>query len=183
MKYKNAGTVEFIVDNKNNIYFMEINTRIQVEHPVTEMITGIDIIKEQINLAAGKPLSYRQNEIKFSGHSIECRINAEDPEKFSPSPGRITAFIQPGGPGIRVDTSAYPGWVVPAHYDSLIAKLIAHGRNRGESIMRMRRALNEFVIDGIKTTIPFYLKIFDNPDFLNGNFNTHFLDRLINKTE
>jgi acetyl-CoA carboxylase biotin carboxylase subunit len=178
MRYRNAGTVEFIVDNEENIYFMEINTRIQVEHPVSEMITGIDIIKEQIQLAAGEPLSFRQQDIKFSGHSIECRVNAEDPDTFTPSPGKITSFIPPGGPGIRIDTCAYSGWVVPAHYDSLIAKLITHGKDRGEAIARMRRALNEFIIEGIKTTIPFYLRIIDEPDFLSGNFNTNFLEKL-----
>jgi acetyl-CoA carboxylase biotin carboxylase subunit len=183
MKYRNAGTVEFIVDNHNNMYFMEINTRIQVEHPVTEMVTGIDIIKEQIKLATGLPLSFRQQDIKFSGHSIECRINAEDPVSFSPSPGKITTFIPPGGPGVRLDTCAYPGWVVPAHYDSLIAKLITHGTNRGEAIMRMRRALNEFIIEGIKTTLPFCLDIFYNSDFLNGTFNTHFIEKLSNQKE
>jgi acetyl-CoA carboxylase biotin carboxylase subunit len=183
MKYRNAGTVEFIVDNHNNMYFMEINTRIQVEHPVTETVTGIDIIKEQIKLATGLPLSFRQQDIKFSGHSIECRINAEDPVSFSPSPGKITTFIPPGGPGVRLDTCAYPGWVVPAHYDSLIAKLITHGTNRGEAIMRMRRALNEFIIEGIKTTLPFCLDIFYNSDFLNGTFNTHFIEKLSNKKE
>jgi len=178
MRYKNAGTVEFIVDNEGNIYFMEINTRIQVEHPVTEMITGIDIIKEQIKLATGEPLSFKQNDVKFSGHSIECRINAEDPERFTPCPGKITAFIPPGGPGVRVDTCAYSGWVVPAHYDSLIAKLITHGRDRQEAVARMRRALNEFIIEGIKTTIPFYVKILNEPDFLNGNFNTNFIEKM-----
>jgi acetyl-CoA carboxylase biotin carboxylase subunit len=178
MKYKNAGTVEFIVDSKKNVYFMEINTRIQVEHPVTEMITGIDIIKEQIKLAAGDPLSYKQQDITFTGHSMECRINAEDPERFTPSPGKITNFITPGGPGVRIDTSAFHGWEVPAHYDSLIAKVITHGRDREEAIMRMRRALQEFIIEGIKTTIPFYLKILSEPDFLQGNFNTHFLEKV-----
>jgi acetyl-CoA carboxylase biotin carboxylase subunit len=177
IKYKNAGTIEFILDNSGNYYFMEINTRIQVEHPVTEMITGIDIIKEQMKLAAGEPLPYKQHDIRFSGHSIECRINAEDPERFFPCPGKITSFILPGGPGIRVDTSAYSGWIVPAYYDSLIAKVIAHGKDREEAIARMRRALKEFIIEGIKTTIPFYLKILDDPDFLNGNFNTHFLEK------
>ncbi len=176
IRYQNAGTVEFIVDNENKFYFMEINTRIQVEHPVTEMVTGIDIIKEQIKLAAGEPLPFKQRDIKFSGHSIECRINAEDPEGFVPCPGTITSFIQPGGPGIRVDTAAYSGWVVPAHYDSLIAKVITHGKDREEALMKMRRALREFTIEGIKTTIPFYLKILDNPDFRNGNFNTSFIE-------
>jgi len=177
LKYRNAGTIEFIVDNKGNIYFMEINTRIQVEHPVTEMITGIDIIKEQIKLAAGLTLSMKQQDIEFSGHSIECRINAEDPEKFIPSPGKITLFIPPGGHGVRVDTAAYSGWVVPPHYDSLIAKVIAHGRDRNEAITRLRRALGEFIIEGVKTTIPLYLKILADPDFISGNFNTNFLER------
>ncbi len=176
MKYKNAGTVEFIVDN-GNIYFMEINTRIQVEHPVTEMITGIDIVKEQIKLAAGEPLSYKQHDVKFSGHSIECRINTEDPEKFTPCPGKITSFILPGGPGVRVDTAAYSGWVVPAYYDSLIAKVITYGKDREEAVARMQRALNEFIVEGIKTTLPFHMKILDDPDFLKGNFNTGFLEK------
>lgn len=183
MRYRNAGTVEFIVENDENIYFMEINTRIQVEHPVTEMITGIDIIKEQIQLAAGEPLSFRQQDIKFSGHSVECRINAEDPDKFTPCPGKITSFVPPGGPGVRVDTSGYSGWTVPAHYDSLIAKLITHGKDREEAIMRMRRALKEFIIEGIKTTIPFYQMILDEPDFLSGNFTTHFLEKLNSSPE
>jgi len=177
MRYKNAGTVEFIVEGSDNIYFMEINTRIQVEHPVTEEVTGIDIIKEQIKIAAGEPLSFRQQDVKFSGHSIECRINAEDPERFVPCPGRITTFIPSGGPGIRVDTAITSGWVVPAHYDSLIAKVIAHGKDREDAVMRMRRALKEFIIEGIKTTIPFHLKILNDADFLSGNFNTHLLEK------
>lgn len=181
-KYRNAGTIEFILANDGQIYFMEINTRIQVEHPVTEMITGVDIIKEQIKLAAGEPLSLRQQNIKFSGHSIECRINAEDPERFIPSPGKISLFVPPGGGGVRTDTSAYSGWTVPAHYDSLIAKLIAHGKDRNEAIVKMRRALNEFIVDGIKTTIPFFLKILDDPDFIKGNINTQFLERKNKKT-
>ena len=175
-KYRNAGTIEFILDKDDNIYFMEINTRIQVEHPVTEMTTDIDIVKEQIKLAAGLPLGIKQDEVIFSGHSIECRINAEDPESFIPSPGRITAFIPPGGQGIRVDSAAYTGWVVPSYYDSLIAKLIVHGKDREEAIIRMRRALQEFIIEGIRTTIPFHLKIISDPDFISGNFNTHFLE-------
>jgi len=180
-KYTNAGTIEFILDSDNNIYFMEINTRVQVEHPVTEAITGVDIIKEQIRLAAGAPLSIKQKDVTFSGHSIECRINAEDPEKFIPSPGKITLFIPPGGQGVRVDTAAYSGWVVPPYYDSLIAKLIVHGKDRNEAVIKMRRALREFVVEGIKTTIPFHLKIISNPDFLSGNFNTHFLENINNK--
>jgi acetyl-CoA carboxylase biotin carboxylase subunit len=180
MKYRNAGTVEFILDSNNDIFFMEINTRIQVEHPVTEMITDIDIIKEQIILAAGYPLSIRQTDVKYSGHSIECRINAEDPENFIPSPGMVSLFIPPGGHGVRTDTAAFSGWKVPAYYDSLIAKVIVHGRDREEAITRMKRALREFVIEGIKTTIPFYLKILDNKDFISGNINTHFLDNYKN---
>lgn len=178
MRYRNAGTIEFILDKDEQIYFMEVNTRIQVEHPVTEMITGIDIIKEQIKIAAGGTLPFKQNEIKFSGHSMECRINAEDPEKFIPSSGRITLFIPPGGQGVRVDTAAYSGWVVPAHYDSLIAKLIVRGKDRAEAVVKMKRALKDFIVEGIKTTIPFHLKILDNPDFISGNFNTHFLEKV-----
>ncbi len=182
MKYKNAGTVEFILDSNNDIFFMEINTRIQVEHPVTEMITDIDIIKEQIILAAGYPLSIKQTDVKYSGHSIECRINAEDPVNFIPSPGMVSLFIPPGGHGVRTDTAAFSGWKVPAYYDSLIAKVIVHGRDREEAITRMKRALSEFVIEGIKTTIPFYLKILDNKDFISGNINTHFLDNYKNSS-
>jgi acetyl-CoA carboxylase biotin carboxylase subunit len=177
LNYRNAGTIEFILDREDKIYFMEINTRIQVEHPVTEMITDIDIIKEQIRIAAGLPLSLKQNDINFSGHSIECRINAEDPVNFIPSPGRITSFIPPGGQGVRVDTAAYSGWVVPSYYDSLIAKLIVHGRDREEAIIKMGRALNEFIIEGIRTTIPFHIKIINDPDFLSGHFNTNFLEK------
>jgi acetyl-CoA carboxylase biotin carboxylase subunit len=176
MKYRNAGTVEFILDKDNQIYFMEINTRIQVEHPVTEMITNFDIVKEQIKLAAGKTLSISQKDVKFSGHSMECRVNAEDPERFVPSPGTISLFVPPGGHGVRTDTAVYSGWTVPAHYDSLIAKVVVHGRDRNDAIVKMRRALNEFIIEGIKTTIPFYLKILDDPDFISGNFNTHFIE-------
>ncbi len=177
MKYRNAGTIEFILDKNNKVYFMEINTRIQVEHPVTEMITDVDIIKEQIKLSAGLPLSLSQDDIEFSGHCIECRVNAEDPERFLPSPGTVSLFIPPGGHGVRTDTAAFSGWKVPAHYDSLIAKVIVHGKDREEAIVKMRRALREFIIEGIKTTIPFYLKILDSPDFTSGNFNTHFLEK------
>lgn len=181
LKYKNAGTIEFILDKDQNIYFMEINTRIQVEHPVTEMITDIDIIKEQIKLASGDPLSLKQQDVKFLGHSIECRINAEDPETFIPSPGKVSLFIPPGGQGVRTDTAAYSGWRVPANYDSLIAKLIVHGKDRSEAVVKMKRALKEFVIEGIKTTIPFYVKILDDPDFISGDFNTNFLEKGVNK--
>lgn len=178
IKYKNIGTIEFIVDTGGNIYFMEINTRVQVEHPVTEMVTGIDLIKEQIKLAAGFPIEYKQHQIKTYGHSIECRINAEDPERFIPSPGRITFLSLPGGPGVRVDTAAYSGWTVPSYYDSLIAKVIVHGRNREEAISRMKRALDEFIVEGIKTTIPFHKKVFAQPDFLKGEFDTGFIEKV-----
>jgi len=179
-KYRNAGTIEFIVDDDQNIYFMEINTRIQVEHPVTEEITGVDLIKEQIRVAAGLPLSFRQNQIKPSGHVIEVRVNAEDPERFVPCPGKLQVFNLPGGPGVRVDTCAYAGWTVPPYYDSMIAKLIVHAPTRDEAIARMKRALHEFRIEGIKTTIPFFLRIFNHPDFIKGAFNTAFVERVMN---
>ena len=178
IKYRNAGTVEFIVDSKGNTYFIEINTRIQVEHPVTEAVTGIDIIKEQIKLAAGLPLEYKQSQIKLAGHAIECRINAEDPERFIPSPGKITFLSLPGGPGVRVDTAIYSGYVIPPHYDSLIAKLIVHGKDRAEAIAIMRRALDEFIIEGINTTIPFHQRVMRNPDFISGNFDVTFIEKI-----
>lgn len=180
IKYRNVGTIEFIVDPKGNIYFIEINTRIQVEHPVTEAVTGIDIVKEQIKIAAGLPLEYKQNQIRSYGHAIECRINAEDPERFIPSPGKINFVSFPGGPGVRVDTSIYNNYVIPSHYDSLIAKLIVHGKDRNEAIARMRRALDEFIIEGINTTIPFHKKVLNHPDFVSGNFNTQFVEKLNN---
>lgn len=180
MKYKNAGTIEFIVDQEQNIYFMEVNTRVQVEHPITEEISGIDIIKEQIKIAAGFPLEYKQHQIKLTGHSIECRINAEDPDRFIPSPGKITFLALPGGPGIRVDTAAYNGWTVPPNYDSLIAKLVVHGRTRGEAISRMKRALDEFIVEGIKTTIPFHKKVLTRQDFIKGDYDTSFIDKTNN---
>jgi len=178
IKYRNAGTVEFIVDPEGNIYFMEMNTRLQVEHPVTEYVTGMDIVKRQIEIAAGFPIELKQTQIKLSGHSIECRINAEDPERFIPCPGKITFLSLPGGPGVRVDTAAYNGCVIPSYYDSLVAKLIVHGRDRAEAIARMRRALDEFVIEGIKTTIPFHKKVINDPDFVRGVFNTSFLEKV-----
>src|SRR5512139_456577 len=177
LKYRNAGTVEFIVEPDGNIYFMEVNTRLQVEHPVTEFVTGIDIVKEQIRIAAGLPLEIKQTQVKFSGHAIECRINAEDPERFIPCPGKITFLALPGGPGVRVDTAAYNGCVIPTHYDSLVAKLVVHGRNREEAISRMKRALDEFIIEGIKTTIPFHKKVLNDPDFYNGIFTTSFVEK------
>jgi len=178
IKYRNVGTVEFIVDARGNIYFIEINTRVQVEHPVTEAVTGIDIIKEQIKLAAGLPLEYKQNLIRLSGHAMECRINAEDPERFIPSPGKITFLSLPGGPGVRVDTAIYQGYVIPSQYDSLIAKLIVYGKDRSEAIVKMKRALDEFIIEGVNTTIPFHKKVLNNQDFIDGNFNTQFLEKM-----
>ncbi|MEK6700214.1 MAG: acetyl-CoA carboxylase biotin carboxylase subunit, partial [Nitrospirota bacterium] len=159
VKYRNAGTIEFLMDEDRNFYFMEMNTRIQVEHPVTELVTGIDLVKEQIRVAAGLPLSFTQDQIRITGHSIECRVNAECPEKFTPSPGTITAFNPPGGPGVRVDTAAYTQYVIPPYYDSMIAKLIVHADTRNDAIMRMQRALDEFIIEGVKTTIPMHKKI------------------------
>lgn len=178
LKYKNAGTVEFIVDPEGNIYFMEVNTRIQVEHPVTEYVSGVDIVKEQIKVAAGLPIELRQTHIKLSGHSIECRINAEDPERFIPSPGKITFLSLPGGPGVRIDTAAYNGCSIPSHYDSLIAKLIVYGKDRNEAIAKMKRALDEFIIEGIKTTIPFHKKVMNNADFIKGDYNTSFVEKM-----
>ena len=175
--YTSVGTVEFIVTDGAEPYFMEMNTRVQVEHPVTEMVTGVDIIREQIRVAAGQPLSVRQDEVRLTGHSIECRINAEDPERFVPSPGMVRSFIPPGGPGVRVDTAVFAGWEVSPHYDSMIAKLVVHGADRTEAILKMRRALAEFVIDGIQTTIPFHQKVIASPLFASGEFGTDFLER------
>jgi acetyl-CoA carboxylase biotin carboxylase subunit len=177
--YRNAGTVEFLLDKDRNFFFMEVNTRIQVEHPITEMVTGIDLIKEQIRLAAGHPLSTRQQDVVLNGHSMECRINAEDPEKFTPSPGQITKYSAPGGFGVRVDSAMESGAIVVPHYDSMIAKLITHGRDRQESMARMRRALDEFLIEGIKTTIPLHRRILDDPEFQKGHVSTTFLERFL----
>jgi acetyl-CoA carboxylase biotin carboxylase subunit len=176
--YTGAGTIEFIFDYKaKKFYFMEMNTRIQVEHPVTEMITGVDLIKEQIRVASGEKLSLTQEEVTFNGWAIECRINAENPEKnFMPSPGRINMYLPPGGLGVRVDSAAYPGYMIPPYYDSMIAKLIVHAPTREEAIARMKRALNEFVIEGIHTTIPFHIKLFEHEKFVEGDFNTKFLE-------
>jgi acetyl-CoA carboxylase biotin carboxylase subunit len=175
--YSSAGTVEFLRDADGSLYFIEMNTRIQVEHPVTEMVTGADLVKAQIRVAAGERLEQILDPPEFRGHAIECRINAEDPDTFAPSPGRITAFRVPGGPGIRVDTAMYYDAVVPPYYDSLVAKLIAHGRDRAEAIARMQGALDGFVIEGIRTTIPLHRKILADPDFIAGRFDTGFLDR------
>src|SRR5579864_3564912 len=177
MGYSSAGTVEFLMDEDGSIYFIEMNARIQVEHPVTEMVTGIDLVKSQIRLAAGEKLRDVVPAVESRGHAIECRINAEDPDTFVPSAGRITAFRVPGGPGIRVDTAAYADAVIPPYYDSLVAKIIAFGDNRAEAIARMSRALDQFVIEGIKTSIPLHKKILEDPDFIAGKLDTHFLDR------
>lgn len=177
--YRNAGTVEFLLDKDQNFYFMEVNARIQVEHPVTEMVTGIDLIKEQIRIAAGLPLAFRQQDIKLSGHSFECRINAEDPEKFTPCPGPIFRYHQPGGIGVRVDSAMEANSIVVPHYDSLIAKLITHGQDRDEAMARMRRALGEFVIEGIKTTIPLHRRIFSDAEFQKGRVSTSYLERFL----
>ena len=177
--YRNVGTVEFLLDKDHNFFFMEVNTRIQVEHPITEMVTGIDLIKEQIRLANGQALSFKQQDIRLNGHSLECRINAEDPEKFTPSPGLVTKYNPPGGFGVRVDSAMESNVVVAPHYDSMIAKVITHGRDRQEAIVRIRRALDEFVIEGIKTTIPLHRRILNDPDFQKGHVSTTFLDRFL----
>lgn len=177
VQYHGAGTVEFLLDKHGKFFFMEMNTRIQVEHPVTEMVTGIDLIKEQIMVAAGYPLSVSQEDIQMNGWAIECRINAENPAKnFMPSPGRVTGYLPPGGYGVRVDSSVYPGYQITPFYDSMVAKLIVWGKDRDEAIQRMKRALGEFIIDGVKTTIPFHLKLLEHEAFVEGNFNTKFLE-------
>jgi acetyl-CoA carboxylase biotin carboxylase subunit len=176
--YTNAGTVEFLMDSQCNLYFIEVNARIQVEHPVTEMVTGVDLVKAQIMVAAGVPMeNILRGPVEIRGHAIECRINAEHPETFTPSPGRITGLNLPGGAGIRVDTAAYQDGVIPPYYDSLVAKLIAHGRDRGEAIARMNRALDMFVVEGIYTSIPLHHKILSHPDFIAGRIDTGFLAR------
>lgn len=174
--YSSAGTFEFLLDEDGSFYFMEMNTRIQVEHPVTEMVTLADIVRNQIRIAEGEELGYNQSDVQIVGHSIECRINAEDPVKFTPSPGKITAFNLPGGPGVRVDTAVYPGYVVPPYYDSMIAKLIVHARTRELAIARMKRALEAMVVEGIKTTIPLHIKIMNDEKFQAGDFSTKFME-------
>ena len=176
--YTNVGTIEFLVDKNKDFYFMEMNTRIQVEHPVTEMVTGLDLIKEQIRIASGEKMKYRQRDINFNGHSLEARINAENPYKnFMPSPGTIEELHLPGGNGIRVDTAVYSGYKVPQNYDSMIAKVIVHGKDRNESIAKMKSALSEFVISGIETNIDFLLKILDNENFVNNEYDTSFIEK------
>jgi acetyl-CoA carboxylase biotin carboxylase subunit len=176
--YRSVGTLEFLYEN-GQFFFIEMNTRLQVEHPVTEMICGLDLVREMIRVATGSPLGYTQKDVRFMGHAIECRVTAENPETFRPSPGRIGDFHAPGGLGVRVDSGLYTGYRIPPHYDSMIAKLIVHGTNRNEALMRLRRALGEFVIGGIETTIPLHARIVSEPDFINGDYNIHWLENLI----
>ncbi|MDO8730046.1 MAG: acetyl-CoA carboxylase biotin carboxylase subunit [Candidatus Omnitrophota bacterium] len=176
--YNSVGTIEFLVDAHGDFYFMEMNTRIQVEHPVTEMVTGIDLIKEQIRVASGARLSFTQEDVHWKGHAIECRINAEDPDRdFMPCPGQVTLYHPPGGPGVRVDSHLYTGYRVPPHYDSLVAKVIAYGNTRKEAIQTMLRALDEMAVDPLKTTIPFHKKVLNDPSFVAGQYSTHFIER------
>ncbi len=183
-KYINAGTVEFITDDEGNYYFLEVNKRIQVEHPITEEVTGVDLVKQQLLIAMGEPLRLSQDDIKLKGHAIECRINAEDAfNNFCPSPGRIEMFYAPGGYGVRVDTHAYAGYTVPPHYDSMIGKLITHGKDRREAIARMSRALNEFMLTGVKTTIPLELAIMRDPNFRRGVYSTNFIERMLSLSQ
>jgi acetyl-CoA carboxylase biotin carboxylase subunit len=178
LQYAGAGTIEFLYED-GEFYFIEMNTRIQVEHPVTEMITGIDLVNEQIRIAAGSPLSVKQSDVRIDGHAIECRVNAEHPSTFRPSPGTISYFHPPGGLGVRVDSAAYQGYRIPPHYDSLVGKLIVHGRTRNECLMRLRRALDEFVVDGIETTLPLFRTLVRNPDIQNGQYDIHWLESFL----
>lgn len=181
VNYNNAGTIEFLLDKNGDFYFMEMNTRIQVEHPITEMITGIDLIKEQIKIAAGEELNISQQDIKINGHAIECRINAEDTSRnFMPSPGKITALYVPGGFNVRIDSAVYAGYTIPPYYDSMIAKLIVHGKDREEAICKMRSALGEFIIEGVKTNIDFEFELINNEDFIKGNYDTRFIENKVN---
>lgn len=180
--YYNAGTIEFLVDENRDFYFMEMNTRIQVEHPITEEVTGVDLVKAQIEIASDMPLNIKQEDIKINGHAIECRINAENPElDFRPSPGTITALYMPGGPGIRIDGAVYQGYTITPYYDSMISKLIAHGSDRDDAIKKMKWALSEFIVDGVDTNIDFHLEIIKHPDFKNGNYDIGFLNRYMEK--
>ncbi|MDH5187811.1 MAG: acetyl-CoA carboxylase biotin carboxylase subunit [Rhodospirillaceae bacterium] len=178
--YRSAGTIEFLYED-GGFYFIEMNTRLQVEHPITEMITGIDLVREMVRISNGAPLGYTQDDIKFSGHAIECRINAEDPETFMPCPGKVGIYHAPGGLGVRVDSGLYSGYSVPPHYDSMIAKLIVHGTNRNECLMRLRRALSEYVIDGLKTTIPLHQLLAVDPDIINGDYDIHWLEKFMER--
>ncbi len=184
VKYTNAGTIEFLVDKQGNFYFIEVNTRLQVEHPVTEMVTGIDLVKQQIRIAYGERLNVKQKQVRPRGVSIECRINAEDPQNgFRPQPGKISMYNSPGGRGVRVDSHVHSGYEIPPYYDSLISKLIVHQKTREEAIACMKRALSEYVIDGVKTTIPLDLELITHPQFANGNINTHFVENLLSKNQ
>ncbi|MGE4281193.1 MAG: acetyl-CoA carboxylase biotin carboxylase subunit [Magnetospirillum sp.] len=176
--YRNAGTLEFLFEN-GEFYFIEMNTRLQVEHPITEAITGIDLVREQLRIAAGAPLGYTQEDIRFQGHAFECRVNAEDSQTFVPSPGRITGYHAPGGLGVRVDSGLYANYRIPPHYDSMIAKLIVSGNSRNEALMRLRRALGEYVIDGIKTTLPLHNRLVQDQDFVNGDYDIHWLEKFV----
>ena len=178
LKYLGAGTVEFLFED-GEFYFIEMNTRLQVEHPVTEMITGIDLVNEQIRIAAGNPLSIAQSDVVFEGHAIECRVNAENPRTFAPSPGRISYYYAPGGLGVRIDSAIYQGYSIPPYYDSLIGKLIVHGKTRNECLSRLRRSLDEYVVDGIETTLPLFRALVRNPDIINGDYNIHWLERYL----
>ncbi|WP_173984883.1 acetyl-CoA carboxylase biotin carboxylase subunit [Magnetospirillum sp. SS-4] len=178
--YRNAGTIEFLFEN-GEFYFIEMNTRLQVEHPITEAITGIDLVREQIRIAAGAPLGYTQADVRFSGHALECRVNAEDPQTFTPCPGRIEGYHAPGGLGVRVDSGLYAGYRIPPHYDSMIAKLIVHGNSRNEALMRLRRALGEYVIEGIKTTLPLHNRLVQDSDFVNGDYDIHWLEKWVER--
>ena len=177
--YVNAGTFEFLRDGDGRFYFMEVNPRVQVEHGVTEMVTGVDIVKTQIRIAAGEPLALAQEDVRLAGHAVECRVNAEHPETFVPSPGAVQSLVLPGGPGIRVETAAHAGGMISPFYDSLLAKVIAHGRDRAEAVARMRRALGMMVVEGVDTTLPLHLRVLDDPDFLAGRLTTAFLDRFL----
>ncbi len=183
MGYRGAGTIEFLLDDEEKFYFLEMNTRLQVEHPVTEMITGIDLVREQIRIAEGQPLSCRQDQVQFRGHAIECRINAEDPKTFAPSPGTVKNYLAPGGMHVRVDSGLYGGYRVPPYYDSMIAKLIVYGSNRERCIMRLRRALEEYVIDGMKTTIPLHQKLVNDPEFQAGDYTIKWLEEWLARPE
>jgi acetyl-CoA carboxylase biotin carboxylase subunit len=180
--YRSAGTIEFLYEN-GEFYFIEMNTRLQVEHPISEAITGIDIAREQIRIAADMPMSISQADISFSGHAIECRINAENPRTFVPSPGTVSDYHAPGGLGVRVDSGIYAGYRIPPHYDSLIAKLIVHGQTRNECLMRLRRALEEFVIEGVDTSIPLHQRLIGDSDFINGDYDIHWLERFVEAAE
>jgi acetyl-CoA carboxylase biotin carboxylase subunit len=182
LKYRGAGTVEFLYQD-GEFFFIEMNTRLQVEHPVTEMITGLDLVIEQIRIAAGASLTLRQEDVQLSGHAIECRINAENPRTFRPSPGKITYWHPPGGLGVRVDSGVYQGYRIPPNYDSLIGKLIVHGKTRNECLMRLRRCLSEFVIDGIETTIPLFAELVNHPDIANGMYDIHWLEKYLSQGE